>query len=239
VLNIITALYIEAKPIIKKYNLKPNGEIYQNNYINLTITGQGKIKSAINTALLLSKQTHPSLNLGICGSSCYDVGEGFFIHKITDTDTGYDYYPDFFDKNSKALHTVSKLQKLYPLTDMEASGFFEACYKFLNVDEIAVYKIVSDNKEKKPKKEKIPSIIASHIHIVDQLLEAFSKKSDFFKEIEEKLKEAELKMHLTNTQKSQLKNLFVYYKTKGKKLPQIPKLEKKEEVKRFITSLFS
>jgi len=236
-LNIVTALNIEAKPIIKKFKLKSIGSIFTNGNINLTVTGQGKIKSAINTALLLSKHRYPTLNIGIAGSSNHNIGDAFFIHKITDCDSGLEYYPDFFKSPSEELNTVSKTAKYFPLTDMEGSGFFEACYKFLTVDEIVLYKIVSDTPEIKPDKKLIPSLVEKNLLVIDILLETFSKKESFFNEIDELINEAKQKMKLTKTQENQLKQTLALYKIKSIPFPQFKKLNKKEEVKEFLNSL--
>jgi len=236
-LNIITALSIEAKPIIKKFNLKNQNGIYQNNYINLIITGQGKLKSAINTALLLQKHPYKSLNIGIAGSKTYKKTEGFFIHKITDTDSSLSYYPDFFKENSSELFCVSKTGKYHILTDMESSGFFEACYKFLSVEEIILYKIVSDTPSQPVEKNEIPSLINSHIHIIEKILD--TKTPDFFDDVKELLKEANSKMKLTKTQNEELKKMLVFYKLQNKKIPDFPYLKTKKEVRDFLTSLTS
>jgi hypothetical protein len=235
-LNIITALKIEAREIIKKFNLKPNGEIYQNNYINLIITGQGKIKSAINTALLLNRYPFKSLNIGIAGSSVYEINEGFFVEKITDTDSNLEYYPDFFKEKSTHLYTVSKPGIYYNLTDMEGSGFFEACYKFLSVEKIILYKIVSDTPDTPIEKNKIPTLIKNHLSVIEELL---NKNEESFFEIEEALKEAKKKMKLTKTQENQLKNILIYYKTINKKFPEFKELKTKKEVSEFLNSLTS
>ncbi len=236
-LNIVTALKIEALPIIKKFNLKPNGEIYQNNYINLIITGQGKIKCAINTALLLKQYPFKTLNFGIAGSSIYEINEGFFIQKIIDKDSKFEYYPDFFDKKSSTLYTISKPGIYYELTDMEGSGFFEACYKFLSVENIILYKIVSDTPQIPIKKEKIAHLIKNHLNIIEKFLD--ENKRDEFEDIKEALKEAKVKMHLTKTQENQLKNILIYYKTINKKFPEFKKLKTKKEVSEFLNSLTS
>ena len=235
-LNIVTALKIEAMPIIQKYNLKSIDGIYQNKFINLIITGQGKLKSAINTTYLLSQHKHKTLNIGIAGSNKYKINEGFFIDKIIDSDSNYHYYPDYFDQKSETLYTVSKPNKYYSLVDMEGSGFFEACYKFLNVEEIILYKIVSDTPHEHIKKEIIPELITNHLEIIDKLLD---EKNNVFAEIEEKLNEIKQKMHITKTQENQIKHILTLYKIKNKKFPIIKELRKKEEVKEFITSLFS
>lgn len=237
-LNIVTALKIEAEEIIKRFNLKPNGEIYQNNYLNLIITGQGKIKSAINTALLLQKYPFKTLNFGIAGSNKFEINQGFFINKITDMDSGYDYYPDFFEEPSERLHTVSKLGNYYSLTDMEGSGFFEACYKFLSVEKIILYKIVSDTPNNPVDKKIIPFLVKNHINIIEKLLDD-DKNETNFNEIDDYLKECENKMRITNNQLQRLKNILIYLKIKGKKFPQIPHSKTKKETEEFIKSLTS
>ncbi|EDM24462.1 hypothetical protein [Caminibacter mediatlanticus] len=236
-LNIVTALKIEADPIIKKYNLKCYNNVYQNKYINLIITGQGKIKSAINTALLLNQFKFPTLNIGIAGSNKYNINKGFFIDKIIDYDTNLEYFPDFFPKKSTTLTTISKIGKYFSLTDMEGSGFFEACYKFLNVNEIILYKIVSDTLKNPINKQEIPNLISTHLEIIDFLLDNIQTKKDINKEIEEYLQKAKEKMHLTQTQENELKNLFYYLIVSNKKIPYFPKIKQKKEVSKFLNYL--
>jgi hypothetical protein len=120
---------------------------------------------------------------------------------------------------------------------MEASGFFEACYKFLNVNEIILYKIVSDTPKIKPDINLTSKLIHNHIKIIEQLLDEFLKKDEFFDEITETIKEAKLKMKLTKTQENQLKNILTFYKIKNIPFPTFKELKKKEEVKEFIKGL--
>ena len=221
-LNIITALKIEAKEIINHFKLKQINGIYQNDKINLIITGSGKIKSAINTALLLQKYPYKSVNFGIAGSNKFEVGDGFFIEKIIDEDSKYEYYPDYF-KNSATLHTVSKIGKYYELVDMEGSGFFEAAYKFLSVEKIILYKIVSDTPKEKPKN--IQELIKKHIPILEEMIE------------EKKEEELEINSEfLTHSMKSELKNLLTYAKLTNTKI-KIPEFKSKKEAKEFIRKL--
>ena len=231
-LNIVTALYEEAKPIIKHFNLKPNMQLYQNNYINLTITGSGKIKSAIKTSLLLNRYKYKTLNIGISGSSKHEINKGFFIHKITDFDTSFNYYPDFFENNSEEIVCVSKIGEYFPLVDMESSGFFEAAYSFLNVDQIILYKIVSDTPE--DKNFDINHLISSHLEVIEELLDE-EKDNNINLEIESIIN----KMTLTHSMKSELITLLKYHYTKYGKLPPLPPTKTKKESKEFITSLYS
>ncbi|MEO1923747.1 MAG: hypothetical protein ABGX25_04450 [Nautiliaceae bacterium] len=231
-INIVTALKIEAIPIIEYFNLKSTGEIYQNKEINLIITGSGKVKSAINTALLLRKKTYPTINIGIAGSNKHPIGSGFFIHKITDTDTGFEYYPDFFEEPSEEIFTVSKTQKYFSLVDMESSGFFEAAYKFLSVEKIILYKIVSDTPNQPFNKNTIPKLIEKSFPIIKYIIKNFQNTTSFT-DIEEKIKN----LYLTQTQKAKLKELLTYMQTKNIPFPDIPKTKNKKETQIFIEKL--
>ena len=231
-INIVTALKIEAAPIIEYFNLKATGEIYQNNEINLIVTGSGKVKSAINTALLLQKKTYPTINIGIAGSNKHPVGSGFFIHKITDTDTDFEYYPDFFEEPSEEIFTISKPQKYFPLVDMESSGFFEAAYKFLSVEKIILYKIVSDTPNKPFNKDIVPKLIKKSFPIIKYLIKRFQNPTSF-PDIEEKIKN----LYLTQTQKAKLKELLTYMHIKNIPFPDIPKTNNKKETQLFIEKL--
>ncbi|NPA12233.1 MAG: 5'-methylthioadenosine/S-adenosylhomocysteine nucleosidase [Epsilonproteobacteria bacterium] len=224
-LNIITALKTEANEIIKYFKLKHQNGIYQNEKINLIITGSGKIKCAINTALLLQKYPHKSINFGIAGSNKYEVGNGFFIEKIVDEDSSFEYYPDFFKQPSGTVHTVSKIGNYFELVDMESSGFFEAAYKFLSVEEIILYKIVSDTPSKKPKN--IQELIKKHLHIIEELLETNLTQTD------------DIKLnspHLTQSMQNELKNLLIFAKLKKINIT-IPQFQSKKEAKEFIRKL--
>ena len=108
--------------------------------------------------------------------------------------------------------------------------------KFLNVNEIIVYKIVSDTPNYPIKKEIIPCLIKNRINIIEELLVEFEKKEDFFKEIEDYIQKVKTKMKLTKTQENQLKDRLTFYKIKNLPFPFIPILKTKKEVKKFISS---
>jgi hypothetical protein len=119
---------------------------------------------------------------------------------------------------------------------MEGSGFFEACYKFLNIEDIILYKIVSDTPKKKISKEKIPKLIESHLEIIEKLLDK-KNNNDFFEEINDYLKEAKQKMKLTKTQEYKLKQLLTYLKLKNEPFPHIKEIKNKKKVSEFLNSL--
>ncbi|MBM9577485.1 phosphorylase [Leptospira sp. 201903070] len=165
---ISTALFPEAKPLIEFLGLKIlRGKsafpIYQNEKYTLIISGIGKISSAIATSFLLSRfentiqESSWIFNFGISGSpkEYASIGESFLIHKVTDSGSGKNAYPDIPFKSplkESKLVTVDKpvfekesSDHKNTLVDMEAYGFFQASKKFFTSDKIRIVKTVSDH----------------------------------------------------------------------------------------------
>ena len=157
---IFTALACEAKAFITQFKLKRDLKhhpftIYTNEQIVLTITGSGKIAMAAavaySLALFESIENPVLINAGIAGHQTAALGELFSVYKITDNDSGKNYYPQSIIKNegsSLALCTVSKPNQHYQdnyLYEMEASGFYEVASRFTTTELIHIFKIVSDN----------------------------------------------------------------------------------------------
>lgn len=160
---LVTALIVEASPLINKYNLKKDMklnefQVFRNNEIALIVTGVGKIKAAMGLVYLMSKygitKKDIVINIGLCGSSKLPLGTLIIADKITDYDTKRDYYPDVFVSGymTKSLmcypYVVNKDEadeKDDVIVDMESSGIMEAAYKFLYSHQIVICKIVSDN----------------------------------------------------------------------------------------------
>lgn len=157
---IFTALACEAKAFINQFKLKKDLNpqpftIYSNEQIVLTITGSGKIAMAAavaySLALFESIENPVLINAGIAGHQTAALGTLFSVHKITDSDSGKNYYPQSIIKNkgsSLALCTVSKPNLDYQddyLYEMETSGFYEIASRFTTTELIHIFKIVSDN----------------------------------------------------------------------------------------------
>ncbi len=157
---IFTALACEAKAFINQFKLKKDlthhpFTLYTNEKIILTITGTGKIAMAAavaySLALFESIENPVLINAGIAGHQTAALGKLFSVHKVTDIDSGKNYYPQSIIKNagsSLALCTVSKPNLNYEdncLYEMEASGFYEISTRFTTAERIHIFKIVSDN----------------------------------------------------------------------------------------------
>jgi len=151
---IITALMIEATPLIEYFKLKRDMSIhefpvYRNAEIALIVSGIGKVKSAVAATYLLSicnakyckddliesknndNKNHTLINIGFCGVSDtrYEIGSLILINKVTDMDTGIDSYPDIFigkDLPKDAIYCFSK-----PVSKEYLESF--ECHKTKNI----------------------------------------------------------------------------------------------------------
>jgi len=166
VIFILVALFCEAKPFIEQLSLKKNTKItefpvYENEEVNLIISGTGKIKASVATAFLLKNKRNNSdffINIGTCGAISQDIkpGEVVYPSKIIDHDTHREYYPEMLWKHnfievtlvtsSNAVKDRTEIINIneWDFVDMESSGIFEAAPFFVPISSIIVLKIVSD-----------------------------------------------------------------------------------------------
>ena len=118
-ITIFTALYCEAEPIIRYFDLKRqnniNGfQLFSNNSIHLLITGVGGINAAIGvTSLCSSSINTPTfndivVNLGICGAENLTLKKGTILlgNKIIDLSTNKSYYPDMIFRHKFIESTI-------------------------------------------------------------------------------------------------------------------------------------
>ena len=163
-LIIVTALTIEAKPIIEWLNLKRDNtinshEVYRADNVSLIVSGVGNVKSAIATTLLISEFAESKLvkkpivlNIGFSASKNEGIGTLCQINKISYLEK--DYYPELnlnFKTNEASLVSVNSpvsnrnLMENGVLYDMEAFGVYSATSKFIDCTSSYFFKIVADN----------------------------------------------------------------------------------------------
>lgn len=163
---IITALMIEAKPIIRHFKLKKDMTlhaypVFRNGETALIVGGTGKVKSAMAAVYLFSLYGSDKrdilINIGFCGSSSnlYSPGSLLAVNRVSDMDTGMDYYPDIFwgrELPKKALCCYSRPVRRSDLKtgsevfcDMESAGIMEAARKFAYAHQTAIVKVISDD----------------------------------------------------------------------------------------------
>ena len=137
--NIVVAHALEARPLIKRFGLKPNKAagaltIYSNDTgVRVVITGMGKQSSHATTnrlAVLLANVLGVQegwLNVGVAGHKTAEIGSGFLANKIIDAGSAKAVYPVpvLKDKPTSAVITVDQPELDYSedaVYEMEAFG---------------------------------------------------------------------------------------------------------------------
>ena len=161
-LYIVTALYIEAKPLISLFNLKKDNtytkfQVFSNENIKLIISGTGKIKSATALTYLISnkdiKENEYIINIGFIASlnNNSQLGDIVYISKIQNAYSDTTFYPEMIYKHNFLEGSLTTFDKIIEnkienveYIDMEAYGFFQTASIFFKKDKIIVLKIVSD-----------------------------------------------------------------------------------------------
>ena len=161
-LYIVTALYIEAKPLISLFNLKKDNtytkfQVFSNENIKLIISGTGKIKSATALTYLISnkdiKENEYIINIGFIASlnNNSQLGDIVYISKIQNAYSDTTFYPEMIYKHNFLEGSLTTFDKIIDnkienieYIDMEAYGFFQTASIFFKKDKIIVLKIISD-----------------------------------------------------------------------------------------------
>ena len=161
-LYIVTALYIEAKPLISLFNLKKDNsytkfQVFSNENIKLIISGTGKIKSATALTYLISnkdiKENDYIINIGFIASSNNNsqLGDIVYISRIQNAYSDTTFYPEMIYKHNFLEGSLTTFDKIIEnkienieYIDMEAYGFFQTASIFFKKDKIFLLKIVSD-----------------------------------------------------------------------------------------------
>ena len=161
-LYIVTALYIEAKPLISLFNLKKDNactkfQVFSNENIKLIISGTGKIKSAAALTYLISnkdiRDNDYIINIGFIASSNDNsqLGDVVYISKIQNAYSDTTFYPEMIYKHNFLEGSLTTFDKIIEnkienveYIEMEAYGFFQTASIFFKRDKIILLKIVSD-----------------------------------------------------------------------------------------------
>ena len=113
-ITFITALYPEAKGLIKQLNLKKQSsetlyQLFEGEEIRLLVTGTGMISAATATASHFTRYpasgTDIVINIGVAGYAPGDygtanIGDLFLAAKLTEAATGRTFYPDLLYRHS-------------------------------------------------------------------------------------------------------------------------------------------
>lgn len=192
---IFTALMPEAEPLIRAFSLKRTGDrsafqqfANEERDIVLTITGTGPVRAAAGVGAVLGSAPadadYHAVNFGSCAAASGVLTEPdapgenrspaplYVIHKLTNTESGRQWYPDILPGNGLPEAEIFTGSKLYDgaqkktmtdeiredrdipalsretrLYDMESAAFFEAANLFIGPHRIHVLKFVTDSGE--------------------------------------------------------------------------------------------
>ena len=161
---IITALRDEAEPFIDRFKLAKDKNqsdlrVFNDENCSLLITGVGvdRVKSTLPVFLerIPDIDNVVLFNVGIAGGhpDKTEIGEVYPVNKVTNDETHDKYFLTIPAKNefdTMFLTTVAKgITTGYVgyegLVDMEAAIIIAKAISYLNIDKIAVIKVVSDH----------------------------------------------------------------------------------------------
>lgn|GEM_PF-116543 len=241
-LNLLVAHKPEAKPLLSLFGLREVMSVPHPVYCNdeglcLAVSGNGSAAMAEAVAFLAGLQSAEGaegpagvagaapawLNVGIAGHGSAAVGEGVLINKIQSSTDSHNYYPTPLASSPSmsiklsGLKTVHEIERDYPESvayDMEGAAFWRAAIKYGALDNIQLFKIVSDNPEQHVDQFSLDSIPALFGHNKDQLrllVEGLLHSAARYREhydLPEELGLISAQFRLTATQQSQLKQLL-------------------------------
>lgn len=186
---IAAALQPETNPIVRRFNLKKQGdyspfEVYSNDAVILVRSGMGKVRMASALGAVLGatkKDISYALNIGVAaGAEEIPLGSIFLINKVTDAASGRAFFPDILVKTAveemplrTSENPAASPADSNELFDMEGSGFFESAALFLKSHKIGALKIVSDHFDPKAiSADRIESLVDSRLPEIENYLEA-------------------------------------------------------------------
>ena len=266
-LYIVTALYIEAKPLISLFNLKKDNsytkfQVFSNEDVKLIISGTGKVKSATALTYLISKEDIKKndyiANIGFVASNKNSqLGDIVYVSKIQNAYSDFDFYPEMIYKHNfleGSLTTfdsiVEKKIENIEYIDMEAYGFFQTASIFFKKDKIMVLKIVSDILKNKAedrilvdfKDENLFSESYNNIYKFLVNFKTVNDDSDFTITEQELIKKVLENLRLSDTMTYELFNILKYLKIKYGNIDILKKYENieassKVQAKKFFEEI--
>lgn len=153
-LYILTALKPEAQAFVDKFRLKKqrlqNFTLFTNEEIILIVSGLGVVNAKLASEVLLEnfsiKENDKFLNIGICGAKRgFEIGELLKIGSINYGDKTY--ILDAKAKHSLTCLDAAASDETYEIVDMESFGFYDTLKSKVDMKNIYVFKVVSDNFE--------------------------------------------------------------------------------------------
>ena len=229
-LNWVSALHCEAKPVIDFYRLKKSHDdnafdYYRGDDMACIVSGTGKIACAAACAWIASRNQQAAslawINLGIAGAAEHEVGALFSLNQVIDGDDGHRYYPapataaELAGSTCMTLSQASEEYREDCLFDMEASGFMYSSLRFSTAELIKSFKIVSDNRRQKATKnrQQVSDLVQQHIALIDQQAQTLCALNEEVAKLsitQDSWQQLTALAHFSQTQKSRLRVLWRY-----------------------------
>jgi len=228
-INIVTALQCEARPLIEHYKLRGNARhsafrCYQNDEMQLIVSGIGKLAAATATTYLAASESGTTssawLNLGIAGHADKAIGKPLLAHKLIDSASEQQWFPGIvmpITCDSETLITVDKPEQAYRkemMVDMEASGFYASASRFQSCELIHSLKVISDNQlysSEQITEKSTSAIIHDNIATIDSIINPLLEISSQLNTIEQASPEMYdfiAHWHFTTYQQNELRHLL-------------------------------
>ncbi len=167
-----TALLSEAQSVIEKYKLtlvQKNPKIYKNENIVLIISGIGKQNTIDAMEFIFKKyKIKKAINLGIagCNNKNINIGELFCTNKTLEDIKFLDLQT--VDTPKVQIKDIKNQTYLY---DMEAKYFEKEVTKYIDKDDIYIFKVVSDWLDDTiPSKEFVKQLIRKNLKKLEKYL---------------------------------------------------------------------
>ena len=160
-----TALLCEAQAFIEYYKLTPvvKKQIYKNDHIVVLVSGVGKENIFKLDLAFDTYKVTKVFNIGIVG--CNDTTiQIASLHSSTH---------DFEKLPLKTVDTPQTMsdEKLPTMYDMEGEYFLEVAKKYLNDEDIYIFKVISDHLDDTiQKKDTIKKMIQENIKKIDEYI---------------------------------------------------------------------
>ena len=196
---IFCALECEARIFIETFKLKKTHQFasckfFSNDNYIVVVTGIGKKFSYLAMGLFHATFTNFNghlINFGCAGHKTEEIGSLFSINQVkNEHDQKIFLNPTTKTISVKILKTVNSPTSTYDedyLVDMEGFYFLDAATTFYNIDNLHIYKFISDNQFKPFSEIKKPEILSMLqekksvlIDVLNRLPEIDHKNLDYF-----------------------------------------------------------
>ncbi len=226
-IRIVTALAAEARPIVSRFRLQPDGDgpfrLYRGDQVELVVSGIGSSAAAAAVGYLAGAgagRASAWLNVGIGGHRDATLGTPRLANKIVAAGGARAWYPPaVFEPpcGEGAVQTVDGVESGFAgeaVYEMEAAGFYPAALRFATAEAIQVLKVVSDNRATGTEHlngAKVEELIERNLPVIDGLVTELREIAEFLDRRSAPppaLAEIDQRWRFTVTQRRQLERLL-------------------------------